>query len=151
RAGLLDVLQQTLRQNNIQYAVYSEIEPNPSIEMIEEGVHLAKEKGSNILVAVGGGSAIDAAKAISIMLTHEGELAHYEGLNKLNAHCTPIIAIPTTAGTGSEVTFWTVITDNDKKAKFSIGSQFIAPKVALVDPEMTRTLPASITSSTGID
>lgn len=151
RAGLLRDLQNSLEQKGIAYAVFDEVEPNPKEETVMRGVRFAKERGSDILVAVGGGSVIDTAKAMGILQTQGGKLADYAGWNKINAPSMPVIAIPTTAGTGSEVTFWTVITDGENETKFSIGSSLIAPRFALVDPVMTRTLPAPLTSSTGMD
>jgi alcohol dehydrogenase len=102
-------------------------------------------------VGVGGGSAIDTAKAIGVILQEGGKIQDYEGLGKVKKPITPLIAVPTTAGTGTEVTFWSVITDTKRKFKMSIGSPLMAAKVALVDPMLTLTLPRDVTAFTGID
>jgi alcohol dehydrogenase len=118
---------------------------------VQEGTEIASRFGPDCLVALGGGSPIDCAKAIAVVARQGGAVRDYEGPNKIGADVLPLIAIPTTAGTGSEVTFSSVITDSSAKFKFSIKDPKIAPKVALVDPEMTLTLPPELTASTGMD
>lgn len=150
-SGLLKPILNHLEKSNISYEIFQDVESNPSDEVAEKGAMFAKNNDVDILVAIGGGSSIDAAKAISILLSHNQKLIKYEGYDTLTNDCFPVIAIPTTAGTGSEVTIWTVITNNETKKKFAIGSEKLAPVVALVDPELTYTLPPGLTSSTGID
>ena len=104
-----------------------------------------------MILAVGGGSVIDTAKAIALLQSHEGPVALYEGRNKAVNEMKPIIAIPTTAGTGSEVTFSAVITDTKRKFKMSMRNTGFAPKIAIIDPETTYTLPRALTASTGMD
>ncbi|MQL50716.1 iron-containing alcohol dehydrogenase [Desulfofundulus thermobenzoicus] len=151
KAGIIDQVTSSLKQTDISYSIFSDIEPNPRDTSVEKGAEIARKSGADLLVAVGGGSAIDTAKGIGVLLTHGGAIQYYEGLGKVSRPITPLIAIPTTAGTGSEVTFWAVITDTERRFKMSVGSPLIAPKVALVDPEVTKSLPPLLTASTGMD
>ena len=150
-AGLLESITRSLSEKGIPLAVFDEVEPNPRDTTVQRGYEKAAAEGIDLLIAVGGGSSMDVAKAIGVVLTHGGVINDYEGLDAVVRPITPIIAIPTTVGTGSEVTFWSVITDTNRKFKMSVGSPLIAPKVALVDPLMVSKLPPKITASTGID
>jgi alcohol dehydrogenase len=150
-AGLLEGILKSLSEKKITVAIFDDVEPNPRDTTVQKGVEKAKAEGIDLLVAVGGGSSMDVAKAIGVVLTHGGVINDYEGLEAVIKPITPIIAIPTTVGTGSEVTFWSVITDTKRKFKMSVGSPLIAPRVALVDPLMVSKLPSKITASTGID
>jgi len=151
KAGILPVVEDLLKAVIPDYIVFSEVEANPKDKNVEEGAKLAKDFGADLLIAVGGGSPIDCAKAISILMTLGGKIRDYEGRNNFAALPIPLIAVPTTAGTGSEVTFSSVITDSSEKFKFSIRAEGIAPKVALADPELTVTLPPMLTAATGMD
>ena len=150
-AGLLDGILKSLEELNIETIIFDDVEPNPRDTTVQCGAEKALANGIDVLVAVGGGSSMDVAKAIGVVITHGGVINDYEGLDTILRPITPIIAIPTTVGTGSEVTFWSVITDTKRKFKMSVGSPLIAPKVALVDPLMVSKLPPKITASTGID
>ena len=130
--------------------IFSDIEANPKDYNIQNGAEIAKKENIDTLIALGGGSPIDAAKGISIVAKQGGHIRDYSK-GKISPNCIPIISIPTTAGTGSEVTFSSVITDTEENFKFTVKSPNIAPKIALIDPELTYTLPPSITASTGID
>lgn len=130
--------------------LYSDIQANPKDSNVQAGADYANLHQVDSIVALGGGSVLDAAKAISIVSRQGGQIREYS-TRKISSDTLPILAIPTTAGTGSEVTFSSVITDTKENFKFTVKSPFIAAKVALVDPELTYTLPAHITSSTGID
>ncbi|MGE5703157.1 MAG: iron-containing alcohol dehydrogenase [Clostridia bacterium] len=150
-AGLLDDILASLDKQGIAYEVFDEVKPNPrdtDCDLIAE-----QNKGKQIdgILAVGGGSVIDTAKAVSILHTNGGVVNDYEGAFTVKVEPTPIICIPTTAGTGSEVTFFSVITDTKRKYKMSILDYKIGPKLALLDAELTASLPASIASSTGMD
>jgi alcohol dehydrogenase len=134
-----------------QFEVFSEVESNPKDYNVLEGTKVAKRLQADCLVAVGGGSPIDCAKAIAVLATHGGDLRGYDDGGKITGEVLPLIAIPTTAGTGSEVTFSSVITDTRQKFKFSIHHTKIAPRIALLDPEMTVTLPPALTAATGMD
>ncbi|MBS7527219.1 iron-containing alcohol dehydrogenase [Fusibacter paucivorans] len=130
--------------------VFSDIEANPKDYNVQNGAAFARDNDVDLIVALGGGSPIDAAKAIAVVAKQGGEVRDYTK-RAIGPDCLPIIAIPTTAGTGSEVTFSSVITDTKENFKFTVKSPAIAAKVALVDPELTYSLPASITAATGID
>ena len=127
----------------------------PEVETVKQGVRFAKEQKSNVVISLGGGSAVDAGKAIAAMLTNEGELLDYLEVigrgKSLTNPSAPFIAIPTTAGTGSEVTRNAVLASPEHRVKVSLRSPFMLPKVALVDPELTYHLPPAITASTGLD
>lgn len=150
-AGVVGKVLQGLTQAGMNYDIFDEIEPNPRDLTVQRGYELAKALGSDALVAIGGGSSMDTAKGIGVLLTHGGVISDYEGLGKVKKPICDLIAIPTTVGTGSEVTFWSVITDTNRHFKMSVGSPLIAPKVALVDPELVETLPPAIVASTGMD
>jgi len=118
---------------------------------VHEGTKIANRLQADCLVAIGGGSPIDCAKAIAVLATHGGAVRDYEGKDKISGNVLPLIAIPTTAGTGSEVTFSSVITDTGDRFKFTLKHPGIAPRVALVDPQMTLTMPPGLTAATGMD
>jgi alcohol dehydrogenase len=151
-AGVVDRLAQAMKAGGVsEFTVFDGIEPNPRDTTVQRGWEAALDWGADVLVAIGGGSSIDAAKGIGVLLTHGGAINDYEGLGKVSKPITDLIAVPTTAGTGSEVTFWSVITDTKRHFKMSVGSPLIAPRLALVDPEAVRTLPPSIVAATGMD
>jgi alcohol dehydrogenase len=150
-SGLLERITGPLAAHKLSCKVFDDVEPNPKDYNVQQGSEIARRFAPDCLVALGGGSPIDCAKAIAVVARQGGAVRDYEGPNKIGADVLPLIAIPTTAGTGSEVTFSSVITDSREKFKFSIKDPQIAPKVALVDPEMTLTMPAELTASTGMD
>ena len=150
----------SLKDANLDHYVYAEVDPNPSDLQVENGARLYKEEKADLLLSVGGGSSIDSAKAIGILSNNPGSIRDYAcnyitGLdsNPMNTAnpIPPSIAIPTTAGTGSEVGAWAVITNTKDKYKFFPGGWNCLPKVAIVDPFMTSTMPPSLTADTGID
>lgn len=131
--------------------LFAEVEPNPSVGTVMKGAEIYARQGCDGLIAVGGGSPIDAAKAIGMLATNGGDIREYFGADKIKKPLPPLIAIPTTCGTGSEVTQFTVITDTEKKFKMGIGSPFNIPRVALVDPSLLTKLPGRMVASTGMD
>ncbi|WP_042346961.1 iron-containing alcohol dehydrogenase [Bacillus massiliigorillae] len=137
--------------DNIQYAVFGETKPNPTVTNCNEAVKTLSEIKADVVVAMGGGSSIDVAKAVCLLATNEGAIQDYEGIDTCSNDLLPLIAIPTTAGTASEVTTFAVITDEERQNKFTIGGIRLAPKWALVDPLVTQTLPPHITAATGLD
>jgi alcohol dehydrogenase class IV len=151
KLGVLEGVKKALTENKIQFAVYDKISTEPTVDYVREGLDVYKENGCDFLLAVGGGSAIDTAKAISVMVTNPGSIEDYKGLNKIPEKGAPLIAIPTTGGTGSEVTVYTIITDTKTNVKMLIGSPFIMPQVAIVDPLLTLSCPRSLTAAVGID
>lgn len=135
----------------IEYDVFDEVEPNPRDKNVHSGAEIARSNGSDCLVAIGGGSPIDCAKGISVVAVNGGCVQNYRGVEKVSGATIPIIAIPTTAGSGSEVTFSSVITDSEKKMKFSFRSIKVAAKVAICDPQLTLSMPRQLTAATGMD
>lgn len=140
-----------LEKSSVDYVVFSEIEPEPDARGVEAGLELARSEGCEAVVGVGGGSTLDTAKAISVMLRNKGHIRDYAGENQIPNPGAPIIALPTTAGTGSEVTIWSVIAEKDKKTKYGVGSPYMTATLALCDPQLTVTLPPHITAFSGID
>ncbi|NLL61225.1 MAG: iron-containing alcohol dehydrogenase [Candidatus Atribacteria bacterium] len=151
KTGMVNKLSGLLGAEKIEFTVYDEIGANPKDYEVEACTQRAKEEAVDTLIAFGGGSPIDAAKAVAVLAIQEGKAKDYRGINKVQGDCLPLITIPTTAGTGSEITFSSVITDTQEKFKFTIKSASIAAKTALVDPELTVTVPPLITAATGID
>ncbi|MFH5183910.1 iron-containing alcohol dehydrogenase [Paenibacillus sp. TAB 01] len=151
RAGGVDKLTEPLEQAGIPYILYSDIEPDPHIESVDAATALAKAEGCDLVVGVGGGSSLDTAKAVGLMMTNDGNIRDYVGINKVPRKGAPVIAVPTTAGTGSELTIWSVLSDKKAKVKLSVGSAYNCPTLALCDPELTVTLPAHVTAATGMD
>lgn len=138
---------------NIPYTVYSDIKANPTIENVQNGVEAFKACGADCIVAIGGGSAMDTAKAIGIVITNPefADIRSLEGVAPTKNPCVPIIAVPTTAGTAAEVTINYVITDVEKKRKFVCVDVHDIPIVAVVDPDMMSTMPKGLTAFTGMD
>lgn len=153
--GALDRLTRLLKKNNLEYTIYENIPSDPTVETVDTGASLARKGSCNLVIALGGGSVLDTGKAISAMVTNEGSVADYheiEGKGKKFQHKTlPFIAIPTTSGTGSEATRNAVITNTKLGLKKSIRDLWLIPEVALVDPELTLSLPPHITAICGGD
>jgi choline dehydrogenase len=133
--------------------VFDEVRPNPDIELVDRAAALYRDEGCDGLVGLGGGSSMDTAKSIGVVAEHGGSILDYEyGRTPLSRRIPPLVAVPTTAGTGSEVTLWAVITDHDRKIKFNVGgTPLIGPHVALIDPELMLGLPPAVTAATGMD
>jgi len=150
KAGILDRIESYL--DKIDYKIYDQVDPNPKDFNVEEGTGIAREFDPDGILALGGGSPIDCAKAIGALLSGEGnDISEYYGKETVKEGILPFIAVPTTAGTGSEVTFSSVITDSDSNSKKSIRSPFLAPDVSILDPELTTSLPESLTAYSGMD
>ncbi len=137
----------------IDYEIYDRIKPNPTIENVKDGVEACKKAGADIIVAVGGGSAIDTSKAIGIIITNPefADVRSLEGVAPTKKPCLPIIAVSTTSGTAAEVTINYVITDTEKNRKFVCVDPHDIPVVAVVDPDMVASMPAGLAASTGMD
>ena len=142
-----------LKAENMDFEVYSEIQPNPTIENVQGGVAAFKKAGADYIIAIGGGSSMDTAKAIGIIITNPEfeDVRSLEGLSATKKPSVPIFAVPTTAGTAAEVTINYVITDVEKKRKFVCVDPHDIPVVAFVDPEMMSSMPKGLTASTGMD
>lgn len=138
---------------NLDYTVYTDIVPNPTIENVLSGVDAFKNSGADYIIAVGGGSSIDTAKAIGIIVKNPefSDVRSLEGVAPTKNACVPTIAVPTTAGTAAEVTINYVITDVEKKRKFVCVDPHDIPTVAIIDSEMMETMPKGLTASTGMD
>ncbi|HWR21865.1 MAG TPA: iron-containing alcohol dehydrogenase [Feifaniaceae bacterium] len=149
--GMVKKAADLIEAAGIPYILYDEIEGNPKDYNVEDCAKKARKEAVDTLVAFGGGSPIDAAKAVAVLARQGGTARSYEGKGKIKDDCLPILTIPTTAGTGSEVTFSSVITDTKEKFKFTIKSTAIAAKTAIIDPELTLSVPPHITAATGID
>ena len=150
-AGVVDKVTDALENASMPYVLFSDIEPEPEARSIVHGVELARSEGCDAVVGIGGGSALDSAKAIAVMLENEGHIRDYGGQNLVPNPGVPMIGLPTTAGTGSEVTIWSVISEKEEKVKYGVGSPYMTATIAMCDPELTLTLPPHITASTGID
>jgi alcohol dehydrogenase class IV len=151
KLGVMEGTKKALEQSKVPFVIYDAVATEPTVDYVREGLKMFKDSGCDFLVAVGGGSPIDTAKAIAIMATNPGSIEEYKGLGKVPKQGAPLIAIPTTAGTGSEVTQFTIITDTKTSVKMLIGSPFIMPRVALVDPLLTLSCPRGLTAAVGID
>ncbi len=131
--------------------VFPDVQPDSSVAIVDRGAARAKELGADSLVSVGGGSSIDSAKGIAIVHTLGGSIRDHQGFQGLSAPTTPHVAIPTTAGTGSEVTRYAVIKDEESRQKMLFGDFFIFPRVGILDPKLTTSMPAAIAAGTGMD
>lgn len=151
KMGVVEGIKKALAESKIPFAIYDKISTEPTVDYVQEGVKAYKENGCDFLLAFGGGSPIDTAKAIGVMATNPGSIEEYKGLGKVTRESVPLVAIPTTAGTGSEVTQFTIITDTKINVKMLIGSPFVIPKIAIVDPLLTLSCPRGLTAAVGID
>jgi alcohol dehydrogenase class IV len=136
---------------NLCAGIFSDVEPDSGLHIVNQGAKLGKELGVDCIVSVGGGSAIDTAKGMAILLKEGGRLEDFAGFQVLTRPQTPHIVIPTTAGTGSEVTYVAVIKDHEQGRKLLFGDYNILPNVAILDPKMTEGLPPRLTAATGMD
>ena len=151
--GITAKVTDLLEKEGIEYSLYSNIQANPTIENVKSGVEAFKEAKADCIIAIGGGSSMDTAKAIGIINTNPefADVRSLEGVAATKNPCTPILAVPTTAGTAAEVTINYVITDVEKKRKFVCVDVHDIPVVAFVDPEMMASMPAGLTAATGMD
>jgi len=140
-----------LEKQKIKSILYNEVNTEPEDNFVRRGAEIYKNNSCDFLIALGGGSPIDTAKAIGAIVTNSGEIADYMGIGKITKALPPLVAIPTTAGTGSEVTRFTIISDTTNNVKMLIGSEYLIPRIAIVDPMFTITMPAKTTAATGID
>ena len=136
-----------------EVVVFDEVRPNPDIELVDRGAAIYASEGCAGLVAIGGGSPMDTAKGIGVVAAHGGSIARYEwGRDPIERRIPPLVTVPTTAGTGSEVTLWAVITDPGRRLKFNVGgTALIAAHAALIDPALMLGMPTAITAATGMD
>lgn len=150
-AGILGGIIESLQEKGIEFLEYDGVLPNPPDYQVQEAADLAKDFKADAIVAVGGGSSMDTAKAVNVLLSNPAPINQYDGMFLVKNPLGPLFAIPTTSGTGSEVTTVSVVTDLENKKKMVIFDQKLAPTMAILDPELTYGLPAPITASTGMD
>lgn len=151
KMGVVSQISQLLEDKNIAVTAFTETEANPSIETAETATKYYKDCGATSIIALGGGSPMDLAKAVGILAKYGGTITDYEGAHKVPGKIVPLIAIPTTAGTGSEVTAFSVITDHSRNYKLTIFSYELLPTYALLDPSFIMSLPQSVAAATSMD
>ncbi|MFQ9297429.1 MAG: lactaldehyde reductase [Clostridia bacterium] len=153
KAGVAAKVEEELKKANIEYTLYSEIKPNPTIKNVLDGVEACKQSGADLIVAVGGGSSMDTAKGISIVMTNpdRSDIRSLNGLSNTVNKGMPVIAMPTTAGTAAEVTINYVITDEERKIKMVCVDPHDIPIIAIVDTELMASMPKGLAAATGLD
>ena len=151
--GLINKVTEVLERAEIPYEVYSDVKPNPSIKNVTDGVQACKNSGADVIVAVGGGSSIDTAKGVSIVMTNpeRSDIVSLNGASNTVNRGMPLIALPTTAGTAAEVTINYVITDEEREIKMVCVDEHDIPIIAIVDSELMATMPKSLAAATGMD
>ena len=150
-AGIADKVIAEVRNAGVSYYIFDGVIPNPTNEVVEEAAVIAKDHKVEGFVAVGGGSSIDLAKAVNVLMTNEGRIGDYGGINTVPNPCLPLIAIPTTAGTSSEITNVSALIDTEKVIKYVVIDNNIVASDVIADPELTKTVPQSVTAATGMD
>ncbi len=150
-AGILAKTEAHLRAASIEFTACDRVRPDSGSTLIDDVAAELKSSGCDVVVGIGGGSSLDTAKAVAALATNPGSALDYVGIHKIRNRPLPMVAIPTTAGTGSEVTLWSVFTDETRALKVAIGGAMIFPSTALCDPELTLSLPPSLTAYTGMD
>jgi alcohol dehydrogenase class IV len=150
-AGLIESAVKILEKNKIEYAIFDDVEPDPRYEIVSSCVEMVNKEKPELLIGFGGGSPMDIAKVTAIMATNKGSIADYFGVDLVPIPGLKTLMIPTTAGTGSEVTPIAILSDEGEKLKKGIVSPYLFPSAALLDPELTLGLPPHITASTGMD
>ncbi len=151
RAGLIKPITAPLKKAKIPFTVYDKIDPEPGLELADKGTKIARKAGCDCVVGVGGGSAMDVAKAIAILLTNGGKAVDYLGLGLIKKAGVPKIMVPTSSGTGAEVTFTAVFINEKTGSKGGMNGDPLYPDAAILDPELTLSLPPHVTAFTGID
>lgn len=149
--GIVAKINDIMHSAGIKCTAYLDVKPNPTVDIVDEAADCYQACGADCIVALGGGSPIDVAKAVGVLVKFGGKITEYEGNHKVPGPIAPMIAIPTTAGTGSEVTASAVITDESRNYKLSVFSYEMLPRYAILDPELIMTAPASIAAACGID
>lgn len=151
KIGLVDKCKEALKLQGIMSEAFTETEGNPSVETVDKATAAYKSVGADFIVAFGGGSPLDVAKAVAILATYGGKITEYEGGGKVPGPVVPMVAIPTTAGTGSEVTSFSVITDHSRNYKLTVSSNYLLPQYAILDPELITSVPTKTAAACGVD
>ncbi len=150
KSGIAEKVSSIIKDSGVECEIFSDVEADPTLENVKDAYNTC-DKNTELLIGLGGGSPIDTAKIVSVMLKYKGDLEEYLGLDQVPGRGLPTIFIPTTSGTGSEVTKYCILSDKKEEIKKGIVSDYIIPDYAIVDPELTVTMPPKITASTGID
>lgn len=151
KMGIVASCSESLENAGIKVDAYTETEGNPSVETVEKAAAAFCKSGADFIIALGGGSPMDVAKAVGVVARYGGSITEYEGGGRVPGDIIPLIAIPTTAGTGSEVTAFSVITDHSRNYKLTVFSYKLIPAYAILDPELLTTAPVSVAAACGID
>ncbi|MGU9122329.1 L-threonine dehydrogenase [Clostridium perfringens] len=149
--GIVKKVTDVLDNKDIEYAIYDETKPNPTVKNVNDGLELLKEKECDFVISLGGGSAHDCAKGIALLATNGGEIKDYEGVDKSKKPQLPMVGINTTAGTGSEMTLFAIITDEERHIKMALVDKHLTPIIAVNDPMLMLAMPKSLTAATGMD
>lgn len=149
--GIGQVVIAEIEKAGVKYSMYDKVTPNPTNQIVEDAAACAKEAGVDGIIAIGGGSNIDTAKAVNVLMTNPGTIGDYAGMNMVKNPVLPLIAIPTTAGTSSEITNVSALIDTEKVIKYVVIDNKITPDYVIADPQFTMTVPASVTAATGMD
>lgn len=150
-AGIAERVMEQVKKAGVKAVVFDGVIPNPTNEVVEEAAAIAKEAQVDGFVAAGGGSSIDLAKAINVLMTNPGKIGEYGGIGMVKNACLPLIAIPTTAGTSSEITNVSALIDTEKVIKYVVIDNKIVASDVIADPDFTKTVPAGVTAATGMD
>ena len=150
-AGIADRVLEQITLGNVEYIIFDDVIPNPTNEVVEKAYEIASSNQVDGFVAVGGGSSIDTAKAISLLMTNPGKIEDYAGIGNVKNNCVPLIAIPTTAGTSSEITNVSALIDTEKVIKYVVIDNKLVATEVIADPEFTITAPPGVTAATGMD
>lgn len=151
KIGLVNKVTELLEANNIEYTIYDETKPNPTVKNVEDGLNILKEGNCDFVISLGGGSPHDCAKGIALLATNGGSIKDYEGVNMSSKPQLPLIAINTTAGTASEMTIFSIITDEERHVKMALVDKHMTPVMAVNDPMLMTAMPKSLTAATGMD
>jgi len=151
RLSAVSTIVKILGDEGIEITHFAEVEADPSVETVEKGAEFARGDGCDFVIGLGGGSPMDAAKVIAARLTNKGDIASWEGVGRIPRRSRPLICIPTTSGTGSEATSVAVISGGKRQQKMSLVSQNLYPILAIIDPELTYSMPPRLTAATGMD
>jgi len=150
-SGIVKKCTDAIMSEHIRFSLFDGVEPNPTTDSVEKGLTLVKHESIDAIVAVGGGSSMDAAKAINVLFTNGGQIVDYHGFNHVGKKGLPLIAVPTTAGSGSEMTSFMLISDSKTHQKIACSDPKIIPDVAILDPTLTLSLPQAVTIEAGLD
>jgi alcohol dehydrogenase class IV len=150
-SGTLDPILARLKEAGVATTIFDAVEPNPTVQTVDKAAERYASEGCDGVIAVGGGSPLDVGKSVGVLATNPGSAADYLGMDKVKKTCAPVIAVPTTAGTAAEITDVAVLSDHVKKIKVGLRSANVAPRVALLDPMLTISLPPGPTRDSGLD